>query len=296
MIEYRQANSGEVDQLLRWAADEGWNPGIDDATIFHAVDLKGFFVALDNDKPVAGLSVVRQGQTTHDFPFAFLGLYICLPEYRGRGIGWNVWEHGMAYAKDCVVGLDGVVEQQDNYRQSGFEFAWRNVRYAGKPLVDSLCSVASLDSQYTVRECEACDMDSVVSFDTRVSGVDRHHYLGQWLVQSPHRKSFVLRQELQDKDAPLCGYGTIRRCLDGHKIGALVAENVEQAELILHTLCTSVQATNVMLDVPEPNAAAVSLAKKIGLEPVFETARMYRGLLPENSLTEQFGVTTLELG
>ncbi len=44
------------------------------------------------------------------------------------------------------------------------------------------------------------------------------------------------------------------------------------------------------------NREAVALAESIGLEPVFETARMYRGAAPAIPLKNVFGVTTLELG
>ena len=52
----------------------------------------------------------------------------------------------------------------------------------------------------------------------------------------------------------------------------------------------------VFLDPPEPNGPAVALAKRYGLEPVFETARMYRGAVPELPLEKIFGITTFELG
>ena len=52
----------------------------------------------------------------------------------------------------------------------------------------------------------------------------------------------------------------------------------------------------VFLDVPEPHAAAVDLARSLGLEPVFETARMYRGEAPQLETDLIFGVTSFELG
>jgi hypothetical protein len=52
----------------------------------------------------------------------------------------------------------------------------------------------------------------------------------------------------------------------------------------------------VFIDIPAENKEAVALAEGMGLEPVFETARMYRGPAPAMPLKNVFGVTTLELG
>jgi hypothetical protein len=38
----RTMTAAEVEQLVAWAADEGWNPGLDDAESFRAVDPAGF--------------------------------------------------------------------------------------------------------------------------------------------------------------------------------------------------------------------------------------------------------------
>ncbi|MBA7486639.1 hypothetical protein ES707_22200 [subsurface metagenome] len=52
----------------------------------------------------------------------------------------------------------------------------------------------------------------------------------------------------------------------------------------------------VYLDTPEPNAAAVALARGQGMNPVFETARIYTKTVPDLPLDEIFGVTSFELG
>ena len=59
---------------------------------------------------------------------------------------------------------------------------------------------------------------------------------------------------------------------------------------------TSVGAGRVYLDLPEPNAAARALCDRYNLKPVFETARMYRGPVPDLPLGQIYGITTLELG
>ena len=57
-----------------------------------------------------------------------------------------------------------------------------------------------------------------------------------------------------------------------------------------------IRGGEVFLDVPEPNRDAVALAKARGLAPVFETARMYRGVAPALPLSRIYGITTFELG
>jgi Acetyltransferase (GNAT) domain len=61
-------------------------------------------------------------------------------------------------------------------------------------------------------------------------------------------------------------------------------------------LAAYADGANVYLDVPEPNEAALRLAKRYGMEPVFESARMYTGPAPNVALARLYGVTTFELG
>ena len=52
----------------------------------------------------------------------------------------------------------------------------------------------------------------------------------------------------------------------------------------------------VAIDMPDINKPALALAERMGLKPVFETARMYTGPNPSIDLGGLFGVTSLELG
>jgi hypothetical protein len=55
-------------------------------------------------------------------------------------------------------------------------------------------------------------------------------------------------------------------------------------------------ASEVFLDVVEPNRDAVALAEAHGLAPAFETARMYTGAIRPVDRSRIFGITTFELG
>jgi len=104
------------------------------AECYFTVDPQGFLIGQLDDDPVATISMVKYGQF-----FGFLGFYIVKPECRGKGYGMAIWQAGMHYLKGCNIGLDGVVDQQENYKKSGFKLAYRNIRYQGRDLHAQHC-------------------------------------------------------------------------------------------------------------------------------------------------------------
>ena len=95
----------------------------------------------------------------------------------------------------------------------------------------------------------------------------------------------------------LRGYGVIRQCRQGFKIGPLFADDAAVAEALYLALARHAgDSAPVYLDVPEVNAAASRLAGKYAMRRVFATARMYTGEPPRMALDRVFGVTTFELG
>lgn len=269
----------EVALAIGWAAREGWNPGRHDAQTFHAADPEGFFVGVLDGEPVASLSVVK-----YSSDFAFLGLYIVRPGFRGQGLGWALWRHGMASASDRQVGLDGVVAQQDNYRKSGFVPAWRNVRYEGRG--GEPCAA---DARLV--KLAQVPFATVSAYDRPFFPADRSTFLRAWLAQGDaHALGWM-------ESGNLHGYGVMRRCRSGWKIGPLFADSEAIADALFAGLAARASPGEpVYLDLPEPNAHAVALARRHGMRMVFETARMYTGAAPPLPLQRLYGVTTFELG
>lgn len=94
----------------------------------------------------------------------------------------------------------------------------------------------------------------------------------------------------------LTGFGVIRPCAIGYKIGPLFADTPDIAETLFQALTASVSGEKFYLDVIEPNAAAGELAKRHGLEEVFVTVRMYTERDPAMDTDKIYGVTSFELG
>lgn len=272
----RALGPDEIQLPIEWAAGEGWNPGLGDAGPFAAVDPEGFLVAELEGQPAAVISVVN-----YDERFAFLGFYIVRPELRGRGIGWALWQAGRAHAGARTIGLDGVVAQQANYAKDGFALSHRNIRFGGTVPVD--------DGRRCVPLGEV-PFALVEASDALVFPAARTAFLRAWLAAPGHHGRALLRE------GRLAGWGVIRPARSGFKIGPLVAEDEAAAEVVFLALAASAAGAELFLDVPEPNGAAVELAKRHGLAPVFETARMYSGPVRPMALDLLYGVTSFELG
>ena len=125
-LRIRAMAPAEIALAADWAAAEGWNPGLADAPCFATVDPQGFLIGELDGAPAATISNVNYSDD-----FAFLGFYIVRPDLRGRGYGLAIWRAAIAHAGRRVIGLDGVIAQQDNYRKSGFALAHRNIRFGG---------------------------------------------------------------------------------------------------------------------------------------------------------------------
>ncbi len=277
-LRIRSMEPSEIGLAADWAAAEGWNPGQADAQCFGTVDPAGFLIGEIDGVPVAMISNVN-----YDARFAFLGFYMVRPDLRGRGYGIAIWRAAIAHAGSRVIGLDGVLAQQDNYKKSGFVLAHRNIRFGG-----TLASRPGAANEL-VRLADV-PFAAIEASDATVFPAPRTAFLRAWIAAPGHIGRALMR------DGKLAAWGVIRPCRQGCKIGPLVADGREDAETVFDALVTEAGGGEVFLDVPEPHRAAVALAEARGLKPVFETARMYTGTVRPVQVPRIFGITTFELG
>ena len=276
----RPMRRAELDLALGWAAEDGWNPGPQDAEAFWAADPGGFWLGELDGQPVASLSVVRYGAE-----YGFLGCYIVRPALRGTGLGLRLWQAGMAYLAGRCVGLDGVVAQQDNYRKSGFTLAHRNIRFGAEAP-----QPPPMPRGVQVVPAASLPVATLAGFDRQCFPAPREAFLRTWLVQPGHVALAALR------DSTLVGYGVLRPCPAGAKVGPLFAVDQAAATALFAALLAAAPPGPVFLDVAEPHRGAVALAEAAGMAPVFETARMYTRPPPAFDDEKVWGISSFELG
>lgn len=267
----------EVGLLLEWARQEGWNPGLEDAAVFHAADPEGFIGCFLEDTMVAAISAVRYGDS-----FGFIGLYICRPDYRGKGLGKLVWESGMHQLEGRIVGLDGVPEQQPYYRRMDFAESYKTIRWSGR--------VGDIEPAH--EECHTISdemLAEVLAYDRQKFPAGRDQFIRAWL--QPARLGIVVLHQTE-----IAGYAVLRRCHDGYKIGPLFADGLPEAKQLLAACASQVPDALFHLDVPETQEAFSQLLRESGMASGFVTARMYKNGSPAVYRHGIFAITTLELG
>jgi len=206
------------------------------------------------------------------------------PNFRGQGYGLQIWNAAMARLAGRTIGLDGVVAQQDNYRKSGFVLAWNNARFEGlgggpRPADGAIVPLSTLP------------FDAVVAYDRPFFPDDRLTFLRAWIDQPDAVALGVLQ------GGHLAGYGMLRPCRSGFKIGPLFADSPALAEHLFVALrAQAPEGAPLFLDIPVPHAAALDLVQRHRMTKGFETARMYTGIAPQLPLKRLYGVTSFELG
>jgi predicted acetyltransferase len=273
-----QMTKAEFQTAVDWAKPEGWIPGLHDIDSFYETDPAGFYAARARGEIVGTFSVVK-----YSSDYAFAGFFIIRPDWRGRGVGLAIQHYIDTQFAGFNVGIDGVLAMQEKYSRAGYKLAYGNERYAGTAKAGELAE--------RCRRISSSDFDGIVDFDTKCFPAERKNFLKLWLTQ---KDATTLLSE--DDDGRLCGYGVVRKCFQGNRIGPLFAETPEVAKRLFDSLAASVAGQEIFIDVPTVNPSAMQLVLSQGMQPVFTTARMYTKQAPNLPLTKIYGVTSLELG
>jgi ribosomal protein S18 acetylase RimI-like enzyme len=250
-------------------------PRLERCRVFWATDPEGFVAAESDGELIGGGSIVA-----YEKKYRFIGLFIVRPEYRGRGLGNQLW-HELnrrllaRFKADAAIGLDGVFNMQDYYARGGFHFVCRDLRFEGRGM--------NLPQPKGTIEASAVPFDRIDAYDQRHFPARRSRFLQDWINRpGGHAVAAVDGGEIR-------GYTVMRPCRTGHKIGPLFAANAEVAEGLLVAVASRVPGEPIFLDVTETNRDALALVARYKMREVFGCARRCSVRFP-NSRTPRSSV------
>lgn len=269
----------DLEFVVTWAEQEGWNPGLHDAKCFFNTDPKGFFIGKLDGKPIAAGSAV-----VYDESFAFFGFYIVQKKFRKSGFGLALTKRLHDYIGSRNMGMDGLPAMVNKYEKLGYAIAHQNVRYIGQGPIP-------LNTSIIVSPLSSIHFKDICAYDRLHFPAVREKFLKCWINQAPGFGYAVVQ------NSKLVGYGYIRPSVEGFRIGPLFADSLDIADAIFTNLVQHAGSSLFFIDSPiEVNVDAKVLAKKYCLEESFKSVRMYLKYEPNISINQVYGITSLELG
>ena len=212
------------------AKGEGWNSGRYDAAPFFAADPEGFLVAHDDEGTKLGcISAVRYET------FGFIGLFIVRPEFRGKGIGSELFAAALRHLDGLPVGLDAVATEEERYARRGFARAYTTLRFTNSEREGR----DRFASGIAIEKLRVLD-DDVVAYDRECFGSTRAAFLQAWVAQ-PDVVALLARSM---STRQILGYGV------GREARAAAREQDVGADLDLDPGLLAAHHDQVLLDQP----------------------------------------------
>jgi hypothetical protein len=269
----------EIPLANQWAIQEGWNPGLDDARIFNAID-PGSLMALEvGGKPIGAISAVWLNDD-----YGFAGFFVLSPEHRRARYGWMLLQAGLARMQDRVIGSETIFDLVRTYARYGMRPHYTTTSYHGT------APHFAPAWHPGVEPADPANPGELLAYDIESCGLDRGRFLRAWLTL-PRSRVLVFRRA-----GKLCGIGVARQCHRGVRIGPLQADDPVAAQALFDALSGLAPGESLSIDCSEPNPDARRLAMAKGLVPDSSTTRLYRGTPPAGRLQRVYGLISYSLG
>ncbi len=283
--EVRPLTRDELDVVLRWAVDAGWNPGLHDADALWAADPDALGGVEVDGMLVGAGATVRRGSRAGG-----VGLLLVEPSHRSRGIGSLTFPFlvdGALSRLEAGAGL--VLDCPESYQDFCERFGFVPVRRVARST-----AVATLGRRgpYTgqLRALAQLPFDRVVAYDAKFSGGERPDFLRAWMT--PKGGLGLGAYEA----GWLIGMAILRPAHDGYRIGPFYAESRDIAEDLFVALSGTVVGQKLVLDVPLEDPDIVAFASSKGFTLAAQAVHMQLGQVVEGPREQVYGESTLEYG
>jgi GNAT superfamily N-acetyltransferase len=260
-VRFRLMTTEDIPQAMSLKDAAGWNQTAADWQRFLSASPEGCFAAEDEDRLVGtSTTIVYEGR------FAWIGMVIVDPQYRGQGIGTALLERAIQYLDSrCVpcMKLDATPLGKPLYEKLGFVSEYEIERWMLKRTPGQ--NAASEDRARTEASGD------VLQLDREIFGADRNRLLMSLAAAAPE---FVL---VAREVAGIAGYAFGRRGSRADHLGPWMARSEDVAATLLDEFLRRSRRELVFVDCMRRNPWAVPLVQARGFEFSRPLARMFRG-------------------
>lgn len=261
-MKIRNMTALDLPAALRLKEIAGWNQTADDWKRFMEASPQGCFVAEVDDEVRGTVATI-----SFEHRFAWVGMVLVDPEYRGRGMGTRLLEMAINYldgaAVPCIK-LDATPQGKLLYEKLGFVSEYEIERWILKRAAQNRADVLSRPSSAQLPA-------SLLERDGEVFGADR-----RVLLESLHHDAPDFTQ-ISSKDQHLQAYALGRRGSFADHMGPWITTDEHSARALLEQFLARSQRETVIVDCPKDNGVPRELLKSSGFIVSRPLTRMYRG-------------------
>lgn len=284
----KQMVNEDFELIQSWCIKEGWNIGKHDSMLYQQIDPKGHFLFFNKQHVVGSMSLVK-----HDHQLFTVGPFIVRDSERSKGYGAQIWQQvitRLTYYPEATVLLYAVRKQIPRYQDEGFKSYQNHLRW-----VINTSHFSFEQHKHIPHPITSKSLDAIAEYDRKIFGFCRKNTLTHAL-SAPSIKGYMIKL-----DNHIEGYGLIRPCIHGHRIGPLYANSLDIAKQLLLKLLEVSGGESVIIDMPEMNTLGQTLMQSINAkrDTLCDTVMMIKGNLPseyEFNIFKNYGLFSLEIG
>ena len=237
----------------------GWNQTPADWRCFLESSPQGCFAA-----EVDGQVVGTAATIIYEERFAWIGMVLVDPEFRGRGIGTRLLQRTIEHLDAIDIGtmkLDATPAGRPIYQKLGFVDEYEIERWLLKRSVPDAASSADLHPV----------SDRVLQLDREIFGADRSPLLRSLAAENP---DFALAAE---RDGEIAGYTFGRRGTLADHLGPWMARDEETAAALLDEFLGRSSRETIFVDGLKDRGFVAELLQARGFKVSRPLTRMVRG-------------------
>jgi GNAT superfamily N-acetyltransferase len=287
----RQMRVDDISAGMELKTFANWNQTEADWRIFVEANPEGCLVAECDGRVVGSTTIIYYGSS-----YAWIGMVLVHPDYRGRGIATRLMKEALDLVTDCpTVKLDATAAGKLVYDKLGF----REERVVNRMTATTSNALSghhnrvskAPDSVGEIAPITTDNIFQIASQDRGHIGIDRSFLLRALFVRTPDAALQLKR------DGRIAAYCLGRQGTSFFQIGPLLAENDQDAIKLVQAVPSQLTGESVVIDVPAKQAQFRMWLEKSGFQFQREFIRMVRGRNePGDPMQHQYAICGPEFG